>query len=620
MKGLQILAKSLLCCSVALVFSCSSCGESEQGKNSAPNNVDNNVDNNENAVQNSGNNGGDCVVSTDCPSRICNDGTCAPVDNNQMCDELSACGDCDPFCRLDATGPGTEDPFTLDDNDDETSQGVVLDPDGAVTIDITRIESHFIWISNTGEGTISKVDTRTFEEVARYISGPDGQSNDPSRTSVNTFGDVFVGNRSGRSLTKISGRGEECEDSNGDGVVTTSTSGTDVLPWGQDDCVLWNTRLPNGGIIRAVAAQDTRTNDDTSRPAVWAGGWDGVVYKLDSDRGDILVETPSPVQTYGFALDGKGNLWISGWSNGAIGRVDTNKCTTTANCDVQICEGEDQDACVKQRIPIGHTPYGITVDFKQRVWVGGPSTLRYDPAQPVGQRTVSVSDVPFIHGIAADDKGFIWGAGMGNGILRYDAEDPSQHIEVPGTNTSPKGMAIDLDGKIWAINQSHADATVVEAGPDLNTNTVTNSVVPTLISPYTYSDMTGAQLRFATDQRGFYRRVFQGCDPSGNFLPTEWSELRWSAETPGDSTITFRIRGAESAAGLAAAAWVDVATVPPDTSPLAIADLLDAAGLQGMLYIEIEAALEAVRDASNNVYAPKLKAMEITYSCERRVN
>jgi hypothetical protein len=63
-----------------------------------------------------------------------------------------------------------------------------------------------------------------------------------------------------------------------------------------------------------------------------------------------------------------------------------------------------------------------------------------------------------------------------------------------------------------------------------------------------------------------------------------------------------------------------VATVPPDASPVAIADLLEDAGLQGSQFVEVEAELNAVRDENNNVFAPKLKALEMTYNCERRIN
>ena len=607
---------AVMATAIALLTSCGGCTDGTVTADNSQDNADPNA--NVNLEQN---NDRGCLVGTDCPSGRCENGMCVAADNSD-CPQLSACGNCDAWCQLDEAGPGTSKPFTTDNTDDEQSQGVVVDAEGAVTIDITLIENQFIWISNTGEGTISKVDTETYEEVARYFTGPDGTGNDPSRTSVNTFGDVYVGNRGGGTVTKISNLGADCADNNGDGMVTTSSGPTDVLPWGQDDCILWHQDVKDGGLIRAVAAQDSTGTNDTgmTRPAVWIGGWNGIVWKLDGTTGEILVRTESPVTCYGFALDGLGNLWISGWSNGAIGRIDTRRCTSTADCNVPTQDGEQFDDAVKQRIPIQHTPYGITVDFKQRVWVGGANTLRYDPAQPVGSRIVSVDPGAFIHGIAADDQGFVWGAGYASGIVRYDAEDPNQNLQVPNTQTSAKGMAIDLDGKIWAINRDHADATVVVAGATLDQNTVTPNVAANLVSPYTYSDMTGSQLRFASDQRGYYRRVFEGCPDDGNYEPTEYRELRFDAETPAGSTIIIRMRGGETRTALASAPWIEVATVPPAQSPLDISQLITDAGLQGAAFLEIETELTAFRDADNNVYAPRLKALEVTYDCKRRVN
>ncbi|NJK31708.1 MAG: hypothetical protein HC927_04425, partial [Deltaproteobacteria bacterium] len=98
-------------------------------------------------------------------------------------------------------------------------------------------EFSIIWIGNSGEGTVSKIDTVTATELARYRTGP-GDNPDPSRTSVNLFGDVAIGNRSG-SVVKIAADIDRCVDANQDGVITTSTSASDVLPWGSDECVLW---------------------------------------------------------------------------------------------------------------------------------------------------------------------------------------------------------------------------------------------------------------------------------------------------------------------------------------------------------------------------------------------
>lgn len=554
---------------------------------------------------------GDCTATPPVPAmEFCN-GRDDDCDGSTDEGVLNACGTCDPTCM--GTGAGRDGmPFDLATDE---AEGVGVADDGAIVLDSRRISTAFIWIANTGEGTVSKVDTRTRVEVARYRTGPlAGGANDPSRTTVNSLGDVFVANRRGRSVTRISTLGPDCPDTNGDGVVRTSTGPTDVLPWGQDDCVLWNTPLPDGGILRAAAAQDTYGPDGNLISAVWIGGWDGIVWKLDGDTGGILVRTRSPTNNYGFALDGLGNLWISGRSGRGLGRIDTTRCTSTAACDVPICDDSGAD-CIKQNIaiPDAHNPYGITVDLEQRVWLamhGSASIGRYDPRMA---RWTLVNVGEHCHGIAADAAGWVWGACWNTGVIRLDASNPMSFVAVTGTGgRSSKGIAVDIDGQVWSINQGTSDATVIQPGPTLREATVSTGVVPHGALRYTYSDMTGTQLRFATNPRGHWRRPFQGCSEG----ETEWRHLRFEAETPAGTLLRFRVRTAPTRAELASASWVVVAEVPPASSPLDLGEALTRAGVEGQQWIEVEVQLEAMRmGVGERIVTPRLYGVTVTRTC-----
>ncbi|HJL05085.1 MAG TPA: hypothetical protein RMH85_18935 [Polyangiaceae bacterium LLY-WYZ-15_(1-7)] len=558
-----------------------------------------------------------CAAGDDCdPSdptqtgrEVCDgrDNDCDGVVDNGV---LSACGDCNPDCSATTRGPGGDTPF---DPEMDDSDGVGLDDDGAIVLDSRMVDTQFIWIANTGEGSVSKVDTETYEEVARYITGPDGGGNDPSRTSVNSVGDVYVGNRGGTSISRISTLQDTCPDTNGDGTVTTST-GPSTLPWGQDDCVLWNTDLPGGGIIRAVAAQDVVGPDGELREYVWAGGWNGVVWKLDGQTGEILLQTPSPVPTYGFALDAAGNLWISGWSSSALGRLDTSRCVDTASCDVSVC-GDDGDDCVKQRINAPDRCYGITVDFAQRVWCGGDTVKRYDPALALGGRWTTENVGYFCNGIAADAMGSIWVACQGaDAMVRMVADDPTMRTAIVNGSISPRGVAIDADGKVWGINREHDDAVVITPGAGLMDNTVEYDIATGLVSPYTYSDMTGLQLRLATNPRGYYRAIVEGCaEDAAN--PTEWGELRYEVETPAGTSVTFRVRTADTREALDAAEWVTVANIPDDASPADIATALMDAGVEVGRWLMVEAQLQSDRSSPREVITPRVLAIDVTYVC-----
>ncbi len=583
---------------------------------------------------------------------------CDGLDNDcdGVADEsvLSECGNCDPDCRSEGFGPERM-PF---DPDGDDSDGVGLDDEGALVLDSRRINTNFIWIANTTEGSVSRFETTPpYKEVGRYYTGPNTNAgaffagNDPSRTSVNTVGDAFVGNRNGNALSRISVLGTDCPDTNGDGRVTTSQdlngdgristnlADGEMLPWGEDDCLLWHKNLddalPAERFVRAVAAQDIEGPDGELREYVWVGGYGTRrAVKLDGATGDVVLATESPVPTYGFALDGTGKLWISGRGQQRLGWIDTTLCVDDASCAVPVCaaataEGTECDGAVKGSVPAPHRPYGITVDFNQRVWIGGdvpggpgriyaPRFSRYDPAAAAGSRWITQAvdaRADFNHvvnGIAADAAGWVWGAGWTGGILRISADDPTNWIMVPGTGgLNNKGMAIDADGKVWSITMND-QATVVEPGPTIDANTVTTGVASSIVGSYTYSDMTGLQLRLATNPRGYYRHVFEACADGMN---PSWADLLFDTETPTGTSVTFRVRTAATRADLESATWVTVAMVPPDGSPASIASALMAAGIDPQRFLMLEIALRADRTSSTEIITPRVIAIDVQHTC-----
>jgi len=538
---------------------------------------------------------------------------------------------CPGECDEEQTGAGTTDPFTPEQNE---SSNVVTDDDGALVLDRSGSRSpSLIWIANSPDNSVSKVDTTTFEELGRYRTG----TGDPSRTSVDAVGDVYVGNRGGASLTKISARADKCPDTNGDGVITTSTGPGDVLPFGQDDCMLWQT--PLGGDIRGVAAQDIMREVivDPDLPAqievkryVWAGGLHGKVYKLDGDTGAILLTTDSPTPIYGLALDGHGQLWMTGGGGGGnLGRIDTTVCVDDASCNVQTCTDQCQngpeqngmytasctaacDTAVKQRINISDGTYGITVDFAQRVWLGGGTGMkRYDPAAPEASRLAGTSH-GFTHGVTADAKGFIWGA-VGDSVMRMDG-DTMEHQ--PFAVPHAKGMAVDRDGKIWVISRQQS-AHVIEPGPTLLEANVIPDAVTGLVQPYTYSDMTGLQATLAKNDPGYYREVFEGCEEGS---PTTWVTLSWDAETPQDTSVMFRARSAATVADLASAKWVTLATIPSDLSPTNIGPKFAMQGATLERFLEVEVWLSVATADPTGLLTPRVNSFSVVHGCPPVVN
>ncbi|MCY1060501.1 hypothetical protein [Nannocystis sp. SCPEA4] len=356
-----------------------------------------------------------------------------------------------------------------------------------------ELEFSYIWISNSPEGTVSKIDTKTRTEVARYRTGPESGP-DPSRTSVNLRGDVAVVNRAG-SITKIFARHADCVDHDGSGTIDTSTGAGDVLAWGADECVVWNTPLqPAARPAAWTSGTQTVDGDGCTThvdPEVWTSAPDGLgnatVYLLRGDDGTIVASTMLPgvdggFGVYGGAVDANNDFWGASWSTGPLVHVRKDDLT------YEIIQVPDPTQSF-------FTVYGFTVDHAGRPWVGGQNTLqRYDPTTATWTQAVLPADYTSLsRGMQEDAKGHLWVAALAQGILRVDT-DSATFVELIDSSTLvnlhyPAGISVDVDGKVWMVDTDANGAHVVD--PD--THAV--QFVGGLNGPYTYSDMTGWALK-----------------------------------------------------------------------------------------------------------------------------
>lgn len=522
-------------------------------------------------------------------------------------------------CKDDEVGKGTSKPFDPAGNE---SESVKVDPDGALVIDGKSQGGEFnkyLWVADTNLPGVVKIDTDTLKIVGRYRTG--GSST--SRTTVNAIGEAFIGARSSGTqgkfgVTKILPHGLNCPDTNGDGQITTSTGPDDVLPYGQDDCVVWHTETD--GDIRGLAAQDIPAvsakevcknfkNGEFPPPTekekhyLWIGGLHGKIYKLDAETGKILLKITAPSPVYGMALSGDGRLW----SANTMAFVDVNKCVDqtacenepvcTQTCTATVCPNTCDNA-IKAKYS-GVSGYGITVDKKQRVWLSSGATKRYDPYGPVDQRLVTGANSGG-GGIAADGNGWVW-ACNGSTTLRLDAET-LQSVTVAAPN---KGVAVDSKGRVFTVQNTGVH--LITPGKTLSDYSINNNAVTLKGFAYAYSDMTGVQTRLASDVPGWYVHPFVGCDTTD----TAWKTLKWDVEVPTGSAVIFSVRAADTAADLKNAAWVPVACVSAPGG----ADSANIETQKGKL-LEVEVRFSAVSDPNTaQSVSARIKSFGVTHAC-----
>ncbi len=341
-------------------------------------------------------------------------------------------------------------------------------------------EKSYIWIANSAEGTLSKLCTITGVEMGRYYTSPQEASGDPSRTSVNLHGDMVVTNRdpaSGpSSVTKFAAEKSECVDISGDGDIQTSTGATDVLPWGEDECMIWNTVLGNPSMstgCRATAWEGNEDPDSGLGGNVWIGCMNNqTIYVLDGDSGAILDQAPAGIGTYGGAMDGRGHFW-----------------TVAMGCTVGLCRLSKMDMATMTyeivNVPCG---YGISVDRLGRVWTAGLGCInRHDPSTGEN-RTYNSGFSQFNRGIAVDNEGSVWAAVTHGDVVRISEDSVGLIHQFAAGPADIVGVAIDHQGFVWAVSQGG------NAALKINPATYDVESHPIGMGPYTYSDMTGFQL------------------------------------------------------------------------------------------------------------------------------
>ncbi len=409
---------------------------------------------------------------------------------------------------------------------------IAVDDDGSIALEDTTRPFHFIWVANSTKGTVMKINTDTCAVVGEYYTSPQGQPRNPSRTTVDHDGNVWVANRDGNSLTKI-GLVENggWVDKNGDGVCNTSTGLGDIKPW--------------------TNAGGTDTNGGTTTAA---------------DECILLYSKVSSSGTRHVSVDKDNNVWVSGTGNRVFNLLDgqTGKTLRT--------EGS-----------VGYGGYGGLIDKNGVIWSSN-FLLRWDTAKPLnGPNGTNWQGYGHdSYGLAIDSKGYVWNSSLNNGNIRKFAPDGTLVGTYPQGYSQSQGVAVGLDDDVWishslykaSIGRMKNDGTyvgtlntidgVIGVAVDakgfiwITTGSASNKGYVQKIDPnqgpigadgktpigqvvwtsqdfkgqlYNYSDMTGSTLT-APPKIGTWASIFDSEKSA-----TEWGIISWSEEIQGDGNV-----------------------------------------------------------------------------------
>ena len=487
---------------------------------------------------------GQCIEDV-APEEDCGPTCCDGVDNDcdGLVDEglLNVCGTCGEPCFVESWGE------TLEEWDEGEKQGVDVDVAGRLRLGNSFSGLPFLWVANSGEATVSKINTEEVREEGRFAVG---QS--PSRTAVDFNGNVFVANRA----------------FSGQGTVTR----VDARDCTADECARYTAPVgPNDAVPRGIAI------DEEGFP--WVGTYnDNRLRRLDPGTGITLEEYDVGMPVYGISIDAEGIIWFTSlnipeFSDGRLGAFDTETRTLAGSWEIPGCSN----------------PYGIAVDGDGMVWLGNftcNNLVRYDRTADAFT-TYDLGVLERTRGVAVDGDNMVWVVSYGtNRIARFNPETGTFIGSYPVCD-GPIGIGVAEDRHVWV--PCYGSDNVYRIAYD---GTFAGEVAVGR-NPYSYSDLSGFQLRNFTARRGIWRVVFD-CE----FELCTFDEVTWTAEVPPEGEIQVQARVSNDAES-----WSPWAG-PFITSPA------NLGGLPPARYIEIEVILRT----SNRDVSPLVSLVELFWA------
>jgi len=511
----------------------------------------------------------------------------------------------------------------------------------------------FINVAASERGTILRIDVNTGAIIGEYLTAPNNMSKNPSRTTVDLAGNVWVSNRNESDYspagsqtrkgsltrvglviggTRVNADGtpnptgqylkapfqyNTCVDKNGDGLIKTSRGLGNILAWtnandadkhggvstADDECIINYTR---------TIATNTRTVAIDADNNVWVGGANTAHEKIDGATGQPVPGTQFNLGCggYGGLIDKNGVLWSARYGNGLL-RYDTK---------------------TKQGRCLGNSmgDYGLGVDPNTgEIWHSSCGSGYVGKIAPNGSLIGRYSQGYYcVQGVAVDDAANVWVAHSLYNTTVGHLRTNGTYVGTVPVGSGPTGVAVDANGKVWATNYNSSTVSRINpnAGPvggggykvgavDMTVSLGSNAY------PYNYSDMTGYVAIGSTSQQGIWT-VRQDSGVAGN----KWGTITWNTEPqgsqPAGTQIIVEARSAETEAGLPSQSFISVAnnnpflllgrfiearvTLKPNTSGISpvLSDINISGGFTDVHVIETISTAGIVLDENSFVKTP----------------
>lgn len=503
----------------------------------------------------------------------------------------SPCGSCDDGCVGGVWGSEL-DPFSGE-------PPLSLTERGELTLLRHPRTALAVWVANTDEGTVSRIDAREAREVARYDAG----GAFPERVAVDFIGDAWVLSQDADGpsvLTRIAGDLDRCVGR--DGTLQTSQGPDDVYSRGSDACVTLRVPLVGRAHAASLVIDGTRDPDGVGGGLPWVGYVDGLLEQLGADGQVLRSVRLENIVPYTAAFDPWGHLFVVDRA-GVLARVEP------ALEPIGVSRLEPPLRCYELD--------SVASDYRGRLLMSGfacENIVRYDP-EPESWRDVMTDGVLSTRGVVVQDD-LAWVVHTAGLVSRVHV-DPLEFdgtYSLAGDAYSPRdasALSADSDGHLWAVSRIGApDGSGVATRFDPEEGQVT-AHVPVGRGPRALGDFTGLSQAASFEPMGSERHVFTGCvleaaapDAEDLLIDTRWKRLHVAYDAGAGAAVEIRLRHAESRDALDDAEWSLRFRMPEDKPPFALE--LPAGGM-----VEVELTLVS----QHHIGAPRVRRVGLEWAC-----
>ena len=403
----------------------------------------------------------------------------------------------------------------------------------------------YIWVPNSNQGTVSKVNTHTGAEVARYRVNP--------RTDEFTFtaivdkdGNCWSANSRSGTVVKI-GLLEKNQytDRNHNGIIDTSRdldhngviTGAELLAWGEDECVLFETILVPGteGTYTPGSYTGPYGNYDygvrslavDSDNNLWAGNYNARVYYCINGTNGQIIRTLNLTEvnhnSYTFVIDRNGILWSGG------------------NNLLRLDPSTDSVAITN----LGYFVNSLALDSDEHLFSYGFTTgwSRNSRLSRINTTTGALDwtqNLPFsdVAGVTITPDSDIWISEFASGwgwrrdyVKRFNHDGVLKATIQPGYR--PNGLSVDSDGKVWVVDWD--DEYIHRIDPAINGVDLSKRIVGG--RHYTVSSMTGT-----STISNYLKEGTWNITQDTNQINTPWGMINWTGTEPTGTTIRVQAR------------------------------------------------------------------------------